>query len=129
MSMGNPNPSPSTRFKPGESGNPKGRPKGTLTLTEVLRQLGEIEDVEIRKGQPKIARKEALGHKMWNMALSGKADIARYIYDRLDGKPTQEIKVQSDAAIDAPIVLHVGATITVVEDEADDDNEDDRSTD
>ena len=128
MSQGNPNPSPETRFKPGQSGNPRGRPQGTLSLTDVLRKLGDIEDVEIRKGEPKIPRKEALGHKMWNMALSGKADIARYIYDRLDGKPTQEIKVQSDAAMDAPIILHVGATIRVIED-SDDDNRDDESTD
>jgi hypothetical protein len=58
----------------------------------------------------------------------GSETTQRYIYDRLDGKPTQEIKVQSDAAIDAPIILHVGATIRVVEDE-NDDNEGDESSD
>lgn len=107
MSKGNPNPNKSTRFKPGQSGNPKGRPKGTLSLTDVLRQLGEIEDVEIRRGEPKISRKEALGHKLWNMALSGKSEIARYIYDRLDGKPTQEIKVHNDTPIDAAVYVHI----------------------
>lgn len=107
MSKGNPHPNLSTRFKPGQSGNPKGRPKDSLTLTDVLRELGQIEDVEIRKGTPKISRKEALGHKMWNMALSGKAEVARYIYDRLDGKPTQEIKVSSSMPIDAVVHVHV----------------------
>jgi hypothetical protein len=90
----------------------------------VLRELGEIEDIEIRKGKPKISRKEALGHKMWNMALSGKADIARYIYDRLDGKPTQEIKVQSDVAIDAPVIISLGG-VTIEREDRDDDADDD----
>ncbi len=35
--MSNPNPSPETRFKPGQSGNPAGRPKGSQTLKEYAR--------------------------------------------------------------------------------------------
>jgi hypothetical protein len=45
------------------------------------------------------------------------------MYDRLDGKPVQEVKVQSNVQIDAPIILHVGAKIEVVDD--DDDSDDD----
>jgi hypothetical protein len=103
-------------FQKGQSGNPSGRPKSpNKTLTQILEEVGEIEDVELKRGQNKIARKEALAHKMWNMALSGKENVARYIYDRIDGKPTQEIKVGGNVKIDAPIHLHIGAKIEAVD--------------
>ena len=110
-------------FKPGESGNPNGRPRKGNTLTDALRAAFEEHD---EKGR---SYKEVLAEKMREQAVKkGRETTQRYIYDRLDGKPTQEIKVQSDAAIDAPIILHVGATIRVVEDE-NDDIEGDESTD
>ena len=36
--MSNPNPSPETRFEPGQSGNPEGRPKGSFSIKELVRQ-------------------------------------------------------------------------------------------
>lgn len=41
--MSNPNPSPETRFKPGVSGNPGGRPKFSLTKL-MIRQLEDRPD-------------------------------------------------------------------------------------
>lgn len=114
-------------FKPGQSGNPSGRPKVGPTLTDILRELGDLEDVEIRRGEM-VARKVALGHKMWNMALQGKTEVMRYIYDRVDGKPTQEIKVASNIEIDAPIHLHVGAKIEVVNEPENTDSSDSDET-
>jgi hypothetical protein len=121
MAKGNPNPNQATRFKKGQSGNPSGRSPAKTTLTEILRELGEIEDVK-HNGEM-LSRKVALGHKMWAVALQGRTDQMRYMYDRLDGKPVQEVKVQSNVQIDAPIILHVGAKIEVVDD--DDDSDDD----
>jgi len=92
-------------------------------MTEILRELGEIEDV--RHNGLMIARKVALGHKMWSLALQGKDQTMRYMYDRLDGKPVQEVKVNSNVEIDAPIHLHVGATIRVVEADGDTESADD----
>jgi hypothetical protein len=108
-------------FKPGQSGNPNGRPKVGPTLTDILKELGDLEDVEFRRGEM-VTRKEALGHKMWNLALKGNEQIAKYIYDRIDGKPTQEIRVGNHLRIDAPIHLHIGAKIERV-------NEDDEAAD
>jgi hypothetical protein len=125
--MANSNPSPKTRWKSGESGNPNGRPKKGQSLTDILREQAKIKDAKFNGEM--VERKVALGNRMWMAALKGDVAIMKYMYDRLDGKPTQEIKVQSDVAMDAPIVLHVGATIRVVEDESDDDNEGDESSD
>jgi hypothetical protein len=92
-------------------------------MTEILREVGEIEDVK-HNGEM-LSRKVALAHKMWAVALQGRTDQMRYMYDRLDGKPVQEVKVQSDVSIDAPIILHVGAKIEVIEDDDDAKSDDD----
>lgn len=92
-------------------------------MTEILRELGEIKDIK-HQGEM-LSRKVALGHKMWEVALKGRTDQMRYMYDRLDGKPVQEVKVQSNVEIDAPIILHVGAKIEVIEDDDDTKPDDD----
>lgn len=87
------NKNPKCNWKPGQSGNPNGRPKKGECLTEILRKFAEIKDVEItdKNGNPKkIRRKQALAEKMWNMALvEGDRVVMMYLYDRLDGKPVQ----------------------------------------
>ena len=77
-----------TKFKPGQSGNPNGRPKKGTSLTEILRELGEVPPG--KTGKP---RKEVIAEKLWRLALSGDKFALRYVYDRLDGKPkeTKEI--------------------------------------
>lgn len=45
--MANPNPTPPPeehRFKPGESGNPKGKPKGTIHLSTIIQELADDMD-------------------------------------------------------------------------------------
>lgn len=92
-----------TQYRPGESGNSNGRPTKGETMTDILKAQGEIEDQDFN-GE-KIARKVALGHKTWALALKGKEATIRYLYDRIDGKPVQEIKVRSDVPLDAPIII------------------------
>lgn len=40
--MANPNPPKHTRFKPGVSGNPSGKPKGLLTVDQVSAMMGRF---------------------------------------------------------------------------------------
>ena len=77
-------------FKKGQSGNPNGRPKKEYCLTDILKEQGETEDVQTSNGQ-KISRKNALGQKLWAMAMGGDITAMRYVYDRIDGKPNQTI--------------------------------------
>jgi hypothetical protein len=61
MSRGNTNPSPATRFKPGQSGNPGGRAKQTpgllaLARAETVEAFNTIVAIMKDKGAPKQAR-------------------------------------------------------------------------
>lgn len=60
-------------FKPGQSGNPGGRPK-SRALTDALEQTID---------------KHELAEKLWALALSGDMQAIKYIYDRIEGTPTQ----------------------------------------
>jgi hypothetical protein len=66
------NPPVSTRFRKGQSGNPKGRPKGTFNmatlLERTLRQKVSIEENGVRKTVTKL---EAALQQLVNKAASG----------------------------------------------------------
>ena len=91
-------PSEETQFKPGQSGNPTGRPKKEYCLTDILKDQGNNEDVEIEEGVM-ISRKQAIAQKLWSMAMSGDAMMLRYIYDRIDGSPRQSIDLESTGSV------------------------------
>ena len=76
------NPSlPEHRFKPGQSGNPKGRPKGT-TLTNRLKKILAEDDGKVAEALMKAGVKAALkgDYRFW-----------AYIFDRVDGKVADRI--------------------------------------
>jgi hypothetical protein len=81
-----------TQFKPGQSGNPAGRPKGTLSLVSLLkRKLAEYIETTDEK---KITYAEALIIEMLKKALKdGDVAMIRDIMDRIDGRPTQRTEL------------------------------------
>lgn len=60
-------------WKPGQSGNPHGRPPKHRALTEMLRLQGE-EIVII--GSETMSAKEALAKAMWQFVLTGEVSLA-----------------------------------------------------
>ena len=77
------------QWEKGQSGNPKGRPKKEYCLTDILKEQGNIEDVETNGG--KISRKQAIARKLWAMAMEGDVTALKYLYDRVDGRPKETI--------------------------------------
>lgn len=92
---------PGPGFKVNKAGiNRNGRkPKGQ-TLTDILRkQADEYIDFEGNK----LMRREILSAKLWDFALSSNPltykdsmVAVKYIYDRIDGKPMETLKVEDD---------------------------------
>ena len=71
------------KWQPGQSGNPKGRPKTGKRLTDVLRR---VLDEPTAEGRTKA---DDLAETLWKLAEQGNLDALKYIYDRLDGKPVE----------------------------------------
>ncbi len=77
------------QFKEGQSGNPAGRPKGSRNLSTILRELLD-EEIELSDGEKK-KYKEVIIRKLITKANDGDLRAITEIFDRVDGKPTQEI--------------------------------------
>lgn len=83
------------RFKPGQSGNPKGRPKGS-SITPRLKRIVEENDGEIADALVKSAIKNALkgDFRFWNA-----------IMERVEGKVADRIQHSGDDG--GPIQINV----------------------
>jgi len=88
-------------FKPGQSGNPAGRPKKGECLTDILRNQAALLDVDTTDGP--IARREALSRKLWAMAMTGDMAAIKYIYDRIDGKPRESMDLDMTQRVEGDI--------------------------
>lgn len=85
--VGRGSPPKSTRWKPGQSGNPAGRPK-SITLSEALR-------LELAKANPEgdgdETFAEAIASVLVKSAATGNILAAKEIADRTEGKPKQAV--------------------------------------
>lgn len=90
-------------FKPGQSGNPAGRPKGTVSVVEALRR--KLEEVpNLKENKEKRTYLELLIAKMLQTAIvKGDVSMIRDIVNRVDGMPRQTVEVTDErsAEIDA----------------------------
>lgn len=79
LGMGEPNydvgygrPPSRTRFKPGQSGNPKGKKKGSRSATTIIAGiLNETIQVKTSRGIRKMTKLEAATHATMNEAMKG----------------------------------------------------------
>jgi len=88
--MPNKEPPREHRFKPGHSGNPKGKAKGTLSLKTFIQKVWS-EEITDDKGNSKI--KALLSIKaMVDKAESGDVSAFKALAERIEGLPKQEIE-------------------------------------
>ncbi|HKT23694.1 MAG TPA: DUF5681 domain-containing protein [Terriglobales bacterium] len=89
-----------SRFKKGKSGNPKGRPKGTINMTTILKKtLSETIDVEENGEKKTISKMEAAVRKLIDEAITGDMQAFRVLsvltqamQDPATGKTSAELE-------------------------------------
>lgn len=75
------------RWKKGQSGNPRGKAKGTVSLAYAVQRL-------LRKEPEKL---ESVARTLVDAAIAGDVSAARLLFERLDGhKPTGFFSVNID---------------------------------
>lgn len=89
---------PAHLFKPGQSGNPAGRPKGTgdKQLTKLLREELNREYGVIKKPDGTtmtITYAQQIIRKMLEQAANGHAKQGENIFNRIDGKVKEEVEL------------------------------------
>lgn len=98
-------------YKPGQSGNPNGRPVGTLSLKSLLKE--ELAK-EIERGGEKVTYAKALIDKILKKAIVDEdAVMMKDIQNRVDGMPEQPMR--HSGTIEATIQLEQ-KTIEIIKD-------------
>jgi hypothetical protein len=97
-----------TRFSKGQSGNPKGRQRGSQNLSTLLREaLNEPVVVTENGGRRKITKRQAFIKQMVNQALKGDLRAARILLDNLkeiDSRTEPETSESSFGAADKKVI-------------------------
>ena len=96
-------------FVKGQSGNPNGRPRGTQSIPDMLKRIGEedVPDVLNEKVQElfgkadigEITMLEAVMRTTMMYAIQGKSWAVQFLADRLEGKPRQTIELEQHEPI------------------------------
>lgn len=85
-----------TRFKPGSSGNPGGRPKGTSISAALRLKLDELSSVEVEENGSKrrLTWREAIVKALVERAaLKGDTMAAHFVAERADGKVKDTVEL------------------------------------
>src|SRR5262245_34657677 len=83
---------PATQFKPGQSGNPAGRPRTSLTA-----DLRKVLNTVVPDDPQGRTYNELIAQQICEKAAKGDVRAATLVWERLEGKATQPIEVNSEA--------------------------------
>ena len=92
-------------FKPGQSGNPKGRPKGARSVTKFMEELLQtsisIPKTQFTEDGEKIPASKALAIRIVTGAIKGDNAKIRELLDRVEGKTKDVLEIENTEKVDA----------------------------
>lgn len=88
-------PKEDTQFKPGESGNPKGRPKKGDTWADILEDISEREVIVDKSTGQKLTYKEVVALRAFQEAAKGNTLMFNAIMNRMSGYPKHRIEAHN----------------------------------
>lgn len=94
-------------WKPGQSGNPLGRPPKGRSLTSLLRE------------KTKNGKGKAIVDELIRAATDGNDWAIKYVLDRLDGKPTEKLSVTNEH-VEQLFEIYTEAVSAVIDSECSD---------
>jgi hypothetical protein len=112
---GAPPPPAEYRFKKGQSGNPKGRPKKGDAITDIIRstldQVREVRDEETGRTR-KRTLKQLLVNTLIRLGVVDKdLDAIKYLIDRCDGRPSQRVEIDADDEVSDGEIAEIASHI------------------
>lgn len=91
-------PPTASRFRPGQSGNPSGRPKGAPSVQElVAREASRLVKMKTPDGIESIPKQEAMVRQLFTQALHGNLQAVRLILYCLDDLGKSSAEASEDA--------------------------------
>ena len=98
-------------FKPGQSGNPNGRPKGVPNAATRMKRFLELEingKNPITKEEEQFTVAELMDLKIIAKAMNGDLSAWEKINDRLEGKPKQTAEFTDPLKVElSPVLLSI----------------------
>jgi len=85
------------RWKPGESGNPKGRTPNVKTIPEILRKIGEEQGTNVALEEGGLTKLEVVMSQVYKFAKEGKPWAVQFMAERTEGKVTDTLKIIGDS--------------------------------
>lgn len=89
-------PNKNTRgWKPGQSGNPAGRPKKEMTLVSLIKdELDKVPEDE-KSGKTNV---QLIAEALMRKATSGNAEAIKIVLDRVEGKVKQVVGIENEGS-------------------------------
>jgi hypothetical protein len=86
------------RWKPGQSGNPAGRPKSARIISDRITELLEATEIAGKKLPKGQKAADLVARKILELALRGNVAIIRELLDRMEGRVAGDDRGQQDDA-------------------------------
>lgn len=116
-----------SRFKPGQSGNPKGRPKGVKNFSTLMdKELATKVTIKEGEKRRKISKREAMVKQLTNKAAAGDHKSIQVVFDYDQKRESQRAAIANNdqlGQVDQEVMEEIVTRIRAI-DENDGDGED-----